>query len=258
MTPPTRPATVTRRVLHDEDLRRIHTAIRNATDTRELIIAAVGALYWALSAGTTTATDEIHPDRYAIPTSQWQTLLAAITGRAQAWGTAAEVGLELATRLMPGHYDDPTVPAPDLPLPDDRPTIFRFTLTRDAIDVIAACETYLDRLRTGYGPTSEIYQKALHSWHRALTAVLTMNTGAHTQVSRDGDLSLLAHTGSGMHFAVIFHPAIRRCTADGCPAVIADDGTTRPDRAGDPTPDHRHTPSYPVDAPHPGVWTLHS
>jgi len=78
-----------------------------------LLSATVGALYNALLSDTGRTIDQLpegdrlDPRDYAIPTSQWRAILAAITNRAQAWGTAAEVGLELALGLMPAHYDDP-------------------------------------------------------------------------------------------------------------------------------------------------------
>jgi hypothetical protein len=87
--------------------------------------------------------------------------------------------------------------------------------------VINACETHLDRLRTHYGPASSTYQDALHSWHRNLTALITMNTGAHTQVSKDTNISLFVHTSSGLVYALIFHGATRRCTTPGCDALLA-------------------------------------
>jgi hypothetical protein len=235
-----------RRVLSPEDLHRIHAAIRDAADTRQLLGTTLNALYTALSTDTDPAAGPIIPGRYAIPTSQWQAILAAITRRAEAWGTAAEVGLELATNLMPAHYDDPAVPAPDLPLPDYRPLEHRLTLSRDAVDVITACEAHLSRLRACYGPASEVYQSALHSWHRNLAALLTMNTGADTRV------------GTGLLYALIFHGATRRCTTAGCDALIDDDGTARPARTGAPVLDHEHTPSYPAGAARPGVWFVHS
>jgi hypothetical protein len=242
----TNPTDEIRRVLTDDEFQRIITAIRDATDTRQLLGAAMGALYNALLADTGRTLDQasegarVRPGDYAIPTSQWQAILAAATGRAQAWGTAAEVGLELALGLMPAHYDDPQAPVPDLALPDYRPSEHTITLSREAVDVIGDCEAHLGRLHTFYGAGSAIYQDALNSWHRNLTALITMNTGAHTRVSKDGTLSLFVRTSSGLVYALVFHGDTRRCTSPDCEALIDDDGTARPGRpAADPDDDRR-------------------
>ena len=262
-TTPNDPTAPVRRVLGSDDLDHIFYVIRAATGTGHLLDTVLAALYAALT-GEPSDTDAgitasgVHPDRYAIPTSQWQVITAAITNRAQAWGTAAEVGLELAMNLMPTQYAEPSVPAPNFALPDYRPIEYRLTLTRDAIDVISACELHLERLRAFYDPASDIYQTAVHSWHCNLTSLLTMNTGGHTIVSRDGDLSLFIRAGNGLVFALIFHEAARRCTGKGCAALIDDDGTTRPAWNGAAVRDHKHTPTYPVGAPRPGTWTFHS
>jgi hypothetical protein len=254
----TNPTTPVRRVLSPDELHRIHTVIRDAADTRQLLGTALGVLYDALSTDAEAEARPVIPSRYAIPASQWQAILTAMTQRAQAWGTAAEVGLELALNLLPAYYDNPAVPAPDLDLPDYRPAEFRITLTRDAVDVIAASEAHLAQLRDFYGPGSEIYQSALHSWHHNLSATLTMNSGSDTHVSKDGALSLFVRTSSGLVYGVIFHGTARYCTSDGCDALIDDGGTARPAHTGAAMRDHEHTPSYPVGAPRPGTWSFHS
>jgi hypothetical protein len=258
------PTSRVRRALTTDELHRILATIRDATDTRHLLNTAVAALYNALLADTSRTLDQL-PDgdrirrsNYALPTSQWQAILGAMTGRAQEWGTAAEVGLELAIALMPSHYHDPQIPVPDLTLPDYRPPEHAVTLSREAVDVIGACEAHLNRLCTAYGRASTVYQDALHSWHRNLAALVTMNTGAHTHVSKDGALSLFVHTSSGLVYALIFHGATRHCTNPGCDTPIADDGTARPSHIGAPVLDHAHTPSYPLDGPRPGAWSFHS
>jgi hypothetical protein len=247
-----------RTTLTDHDLHRIHAAVIDAADTRQLVETTLTILYDALAGGAGTHAGQITPQRYAIPTSQWLAILTAVTQRAQAWGTAAPVGLELALTLMPGHYHDPDVPAPDLNLPDYRPAEHRLTLTRDAVDVITDAEAHLGRLHTCYGSTSEIYQTALHSWHRSLAGLFSMDFGADTQISRDGELSLFVRTASGLVYALIHHGADRHCTDDGCHTLIGDDGTTRPASTGATVLDHEHTPSYPTDAPQPGSWSFHS
>ncbi|MBN1171089.1 MAG: hypothetical protein JXA67_02845 [Micromonosporaceae bacterium] len=249
-----------RRVLRPDELHRIHTMIHDAADTRQLLVLALGVLYDALLAtpGSGPTAQPIVPDRYALPSSQWQAILTAMTRRAEAWGTAAEIGLALATGLLPGQYDDPSVPAPDLRLPDYRPAEFRITLTRDAIDVITNCEAHLDQLHRYYGPISEVYQTALHSWHRNLTVLLTINAGSDLRLSGDGPLSLFVRASSGLTCGLIFHQVTRRCTIDGCDALIADDGAARPPHTGAAVGDHQHIPSYPLAAARPGTWSLHS
>jgi hypothetical protein len=243
----------------------IHAAAQAAQNTGQLLATAVRALYLALrdrtdhplQAEPPSLAELIRPGDYAIPTSQWQAILAALTGRAQAWGTAAEVGLELALSQLPAQYDDPDIPEPDLPLPDHRPTEHRVTFTRDAVDAVTACQAHLQRLRTFYGPASPAYRIAADSWHDRLAGLLTANTGADTRVNRDGNLSLLIHASSGLVYALVFHATARHCTTTGCGALIDDDGTTRGPRAGTEL-DHDHTPSYPIGAPTPGSWSLHS
>jgi hypothetical protein len=262
---PTHQPDPTRRVLTTDDLHVIQDAAEAAENTGHLLRTAVTALYTALrDRPDHLSQDErpspaqlIRPGDYAIPSSQWQAILAVITGRAQAWGTAAEVGLELALNLMPSHYDDPDVPEPDLPLPDHRPTEHRVTFTRDAIDVITACQTHLQRLRDHYHPTSATYRIAADSWHDRLAGLLSANTGADTHVNSYGNLGLLVRTSSGLFYALVFHADPRHCTTTECGALIDDDATPRAARTSTVL-DHDHTPSYPVGAPTPGHWSLHS
>jgi hypothetical protein len=85
-----------------------------------------------------------------------------------------------------------------------------------------------------------------------------MAFGATTQITRDGPLSLLI-TSTGHTYALIFHPDPRVCTNRGCGAVIDDNGNAHPPRTGTaPCPDDQHHPAYPLDAPQPGTWSLHS
>jgi len=253
-----------RRALSTTELQHILDAVRDATDTRQLLSTAIGALYTALLADTgrdlTQLPDgqQVRPGDYAIPATQWQAILTAITGRAQQWGTAAEVALAASVDYMPAQYNDPRVPAPTLTLPDYRPAQHIVVLHRDAVDVIAACQRHLDQLRAFYGPLSDTYQDASHSWHRNLTGLFTMTTGAHTHVGKDGPLSLIVRTSSGLLYGLLFHGATRRCTSDGCDALIADDGTARPSHTGTRVLDHPHLPSYPLDGPRPGTWTVHT
>lgn len=242
---------------------RLMAGIAEATSTAQLLTNTIRALYNALLADTGHTVDDFHagkrldPGNCAIPRSQWQALVAAITDRAAQWGTAATLALELVN-LMPGFYDDPTVPAPTLPKVDYRPEVHQLHVTRDATDVIAACDAHIHELGTYYGRQSRIYLDALDSWHHQLAQLFSMELGAHTRISADGRLSLLVSTGSGIVFGVIFHGALRRCTADGCAATIRDDGSAYPRYSGAPMAAHDHTPSYPLGAPQPGRWSFHS
>lgn len=245
-----------RHVLSAEDLTRIHTAIRDAADTKDLLTGTARTIYQALATITTESAAAVSAAGYALPTSQWLAILDAATQRAQQWGTHAEVALDLAMNLMPGQYDDPAVLAPELPLPDYRPQHYQLQLDRDTLDVIADCTRHLQHLHAAYGQQSPLYQDAMRSWTTALTTILSMGTGAVATVHRDGPLSLLAHTSSGLIYAVTFHGIARRCTVTGCGAHLADDGSTDP--ADKITADHEHVPSYPFGGPQPGTWTLHS
>jgi hypothetical protein len=93
----------------------------------------------------------------------------------------------------------------------------------------------------------------------ALSRLLSLGFGADTRVHRDGTLNLLVNTGSGFTYGLIFHGVTRRCTAgDGCTAAIADDGTAHTLRSTAVLAGHVHQPSFPLDAPRPGSWSLHS
>jgi hypothetical protein len=130
-------------------------------------------------------------------------------------------------------------------------------VTREAVDVITACWQRIRDLGDHFGWDSAHCLEASRSWHHVITGMFAMNLGAETRISRDGPLSLLVATGSGMVYGVIFHPTPRHCTIGGCTAAIADDGTIVGTVAG---PGHQedHVPSYPTDAPQPGHWRVHS
>jgi hypothetical protein len=248
-----------RRVLSDDSIADILTVIRDANSTSQLLEDTVRTLYRAIIAGGPAPTSSpIRPDDYALPVTQWQAIVGAVAARAEQWGTQAVIGLELAMFLMPGQYDDPTVPAPDMPLGDYQPPMRTIEWANDALDEVGAVSTYLDHLRTAYGPTSPLFFEAADSWLRALTAIITMNLGTTTAVSKDGPLSLLVQTGSGLVYAAVFHPAARRCTVADCGTHLRDDGTIQPVHADTPAPEHQHIASYPLDGPRPGTWSLHS
>ncbi len=251
-----------RRALTTDELDRIVAAVDAAGNTRALLNDALGGVFDALlcDRGTTLAeldpTHPLTPGEFAVPTVQWNAIVTAILDRAAEWGTAAQLTFDLVN-LMPASYDDPTVPAPTLTRTDRRPPVHQVHLTRDAVDVIAACEAHIGALAAHYGPGSQIHLDALTSWHRHLAGVFGMGMGADTHVSRDGDLSLLVTTASRIVYGLIFHGTARRCTTDGCHASLRDDGTCEPDR-DDAGGDHEHIPSYPIGSPRPGTWSFHS
>jgi hypothetical protein len=199
----------------------------------------------------------LEPSRYAIPTVQWTALTSAMTDRAAQWGTAAELALQLVT-IMPATYDDSDVATPVVPRIDHRPHVHTLTVTREAIDAIAAAAAHIHALGQFYGRDSRVYLDALETWHVHLSNLFALGFGADTRVSRDGDLSLFVHTASGIVYAIIFHGQHRRCTHPACGALIADDGTASAFTSTSTALDHGHTPSYPLSAPHPGTWSFHS
>jgi hypothetical protein len=252
-----------KRPLTDAEMDTLLSAISNASSTADLLHVAVVDLYTTLLAdeGKTLAdfsTDNrLDPSRYAIPTSQWTALSTAMTNRAAQWGTAAELALQLVAS-MPATYDDPDVPAPAVPRTDHRPHLHQLEVTREAIDAIAAADRHIGALGQFYGHDSQVYLDALESWHAQLSHLFALGFGAHTQVSRDGDLSLFVRTGCGLVYAVVFHGQHRRCTDPECGTLIADDGTATAFSSTSRIRDHDHSPSYPLDGPRPGSWSFHS
>jgi hypothetical protein len=255
-----------RRAFTDAEISSILHRIDAADSTAGLLTDTIRAVYDTLLSGSGLSMDtlpgggKLDPALFAIPTAQWQAIVTAVTSRAAAWGTAPELALELINRL-PASYDDPTVVAPAAvgALPDRRPTMLELHLTRDACDVIAAATHHIDVLTRFYGWHSHQATRAASSWTAALSRLLSLSFGATTNVRRDGDLSLHISTGSGYVYGIIFHADTRRCLAgDGCTAIIADDGTTRPQSSASVVAAHEHQPSFPLDGPHPGSWSLHS
>jgi hypothetical protein len=252
-----------RRALTDVELAGIFDAIAAATSTGDVLVATINGLYTALLADLGHTLDTLGPDQrlnptdFAIPTSQWKAIAAAATNRADEWGTAPSISINLIN-AMPSSYDDPTIPDPAPQLPDRRPVIHHLRVSREATDVIGACTEHVTALGHQFGLDSDIYQRAAASWQWHLTRLFAMGSGAETSITAEGRLSLLVTTSSGLVWAVIFHRTRRVCTVAGCPAVIGDDGTvsTTPTR---PVPaEHEHQPSYPLDAPTPGEWSAHS
>jgi hypothetical protein len=182
-------------------------------------------------------------------------LTTAITDRAAQWGTGPELALQLVN-TMPATYDDPTAAVPVVSRVHHRPEVHTLEVSREAIDAIAAADAHIHALSTHYGRDPDTYLDALESWHRHLSHLFDLGFGAHTRVSRDGDLSLFVHTACGLVYAVIFHGQHRRCTDPACGALIADHGATSAFTST--VLDHEHTPTYPLGAPRPGTWSSHS
>jgi hypothetical protein len=240
------------------------SAIDDATDSTRLWAAAVSGVYDALLAGTGRTLStlgegvRLDPDAFAIPTVQWQAITAAALGRANAWGTGAQVAVDLAN-LLPATYDDPTAPVPQWDRPDRRPPTHQLHVSRQACDVIAAATAHVRALARCYGTGSPRHLAAADSWLSALSMLFGLGLGAMTQVAADGELGLLVTTQSAVVYALVFEAQARCCVAgDGCTAVIADDATAHPPAAGAPVAQHRHEPSYPLGAPRPGRWSAHS
>jgi hypothetical protein len=257
------PAYRVQRALRPEELQSILERISAATDTHALFIATVYGALGPLLADDGIAVADLGPDRkanpshYAIPTSQWQAIVGAATDRAAAWGTGVHLGFAFAN-VMPMFYDDPDGSAPEVPRRDYRPLMHELHVSREACDVIAACEAHIQALREYYGTDSQTYQQAADSWHYQLAQLFSMSFGADTHIRRDDDLSLIVTTGGGTIYGLIFHAHRRHCMAETCSARIRDDATAYPSYLGAPVAEHDHIPSYPLNAPQPGIWSFHS
>ncbi|NUS44739.1 MAG: hypothetical protein HOQ24_13755 [Mycobacteriaceae bacterium] len=251
-----------RRALTDSEIGSLADRIAQAQSIPDLLAVAVHGLYDTLLAEHHRRFDDfdrdnpLDPQRFRIPTIQWQALADAVTSRADQWGCATTIALDLVN-IWPSTFDDPTVPDPTLAVIDRRPHQFDIHVSRDAADEIAACEQQLSLLAGYYGRASAQYLDALRSWQPLLVGLFTTRRGADTTVSRDGRLSLLV-TCDSLTYAAIFHGWRRRCTGTACGATASDDGTWHESDHSTPTADHVHTPNYPFDAPQPGTWSFHS
>jgi hypothetical protein len=260
----THPDIAAHRPLTEPELVNILSAIDAADSTRDVYAAVVAGVYDALLAdtGRSTATladgEKLDPSAFEIPSSQWQAVAQAAVGRAAQWGTGAALALQLVN-VMPSAYDDPTAVVPVLDLPDRRPYVHELHVSRDAADVIAAASAHVQALADFFGYGSQQHRRAERSWLPRLTQLFSLGMGADTQISRDGELSLLVYTGSGYLYGLFFHADARRCVAgDGCTAVIDDTGTAHVPHSSSVLADHEHVPAFPIDAPRPGQWSVHS
>jgi hypothetical protein len=262
----THPGVAAHRPLTESELAAILSAIDAADSTRDVYAAVVAGVYDALLAdtGRSTATlpdgENLDPSAFAIPSNQWQAIAQAAVSRAAQWGTGAALALQLVN-VMPSAYDDPTAVVPVLDLPDRRPYVHELHVSRDAADVITAATAHVQAqaLADFFGYGSQQHRRAERSWLPRLTQLFSLGMGADTQISRDGELSLLVRTGSGYLYGLIFHADTRRCVAgDGCTAVIDDTGTAHAPYSSSVLADHEHVPAFPIGAPRPGQWSVHS
>ncbi len=253
-----------RRALSEAEMISITAAIDAATSAAGIVTAVLRAVFGALVAPLGETLDGYGPDRkldprdFAIPEQQWAAITEACLSRADAFGARVTIAMDLLN-VLPATYDDPSAVVPPRSAVDHRPYEHVLTVSREAADVITACAQRCDALAQHFGEDSPEHRDAARSWQRNLALLFSMDFGARTRVTRDGDLSLLVSCGSGFTYALIFHPVQRRCTRDGCAAVIRGDGTTWTYRSGDPAcADRQHIPAYPLDAPAPGSWSFHS
>jgi hypothetical protein len=253
-----------RRPLTDTEMTTVRTAVTAATSPPEILVTIVTTVFTALLEPLEETLADYGPSRpldpraFAIPQTQWEAISEACLARADAVGGRMTLVMELIN-MMPASYNDPAVTTATAPVADQRPYEHVLTVSREATDVIAAASRRCGELARYFGEDSRQHREALGSWQAQLSRLFGMAFGAVTSVSRDGDLSLLVGTQSGLVYGIIFHTEHRGCTADGCHAVINDDGTTWTYLPGDPVcADSQHTPSYPLDAPNPGTWSFHS
>lgn len=251
MTPtPDQPTGTVRRPLTSQELADIYAAIAAATNPGNLVVATITATYTPLLASLgrtidTLGSEPINPNDFAVPSSQWQAVVAVATNRAHEWGAAVDVSLYLVN-TMPSSYDDPSIPDPTPEMPDRRPDMHHLHVSRMAIDVIEACADHVTALGLHFGIDSDIYRRAATTWQYHLAQLFSMRFGGETTITADGRMSLLVTAATGHVYGLIFHGTPRTCL--GCGTVITDNGD----------PEHIHQPSYPIDAPQPGEWSAHS
>lgn len=237
------------------------TAVEDLTQLLPIVVVAVYDTLLAdlgLSLNALPKGQQLDPRKFLIPAQQWEAISTAVTHRATVAGGRAAPAMSLVD-LLPSTYDDPAAPVPDLAGTDHRPDGLEVSLTRDAVEVITAAGHHIQALARHYGPGSREHVTAATTWLSALNQVISMSCRPRVRVVRDGTLSLLVHTSGGSTFAVIFHGDARHCTAgDGCTALIADDGTVHAPYPTTTVADHDHEPSFPLDAPRPGSWGVHS
>ena len=252
-----------RRALTFDEMTAILTRIIAAEFTT-LLDVAVAAVYDALladiglSLAGLPAGQQVDPRKFLIPTRQWTAISTAITHRTAAEGRHHALAISLID-VLPSTYDDPAAPVPDLRDTRAWPGDLEVSLTREAVGVITAAGHRIQALARHYGQGSREHVTATTTWLTGLNQVFTASCGSRVRVVRDGALSLLVHASGGYTFAVIFHGDARRCIAgDGCTALIADDGAAHTPNPTSTSIAHQHEPSFPLDGPRPGSWSVHS
>ena len=252
------------RALTGEEMTTICGEVDAARSAFAILTTLVRAVFTALLAplGESLADygpgHKLIPGQFAIPQTQWAAIADVAMARADAYGARAHLALEMID-VMPCTYEDQAAPVPPVRHVDHRPYEHVLTVAREATDAIAAASQHCDQLGASFGTGSREYQEAVSSWQHSLSRLFAMGLGAQTRVIRDGNLSLLVSSGSGLIYSIVFHPVQRRCLRDGCKAMINDDGHAWIYMRDDPVcADGDHTPSYPLDAPHPGTWLFHS
>jgi hypothetical protein len=175
-------ATPVRRAFTTTEMTAVIARIDAAESTGDLLATTIGSVYdillaeLGLSMGTLPTGQKVDPRHFAIPSSQWQAITGAGTERAAAWGTGAQLALELIN-MLPGTYDDPAAPVPERPRVDRRPHLLQLHITRDAVDVIAAANTHVNAIAACYGRESEQHLQAATSWLAGLSRLLSMGLG---------------------------------------------------------------------------------
>lgn len=252
-----------RRALSHSELTATLDAVQVADSTKEILAAVVQGVFGPLLTTVEESLADYGPDRtlepdaFAIPATQWVAIADACHARADAFGTRTEIALALAD-LMPVSYDDPAVTVALRPTVDHRPPEHVLTVAREATDEIAAASKRCEQLGTYFGASSPQHLNAVRSWQRGIGLVFSMTFGAATMITRHGSMSLLINSSSGYVYAFVFHPDPRVCTNPGCRAVIDDNGDAHARTGITPCPGGRHRTPYPLDAPRPGIWQLHS
>jgi hypothetical protein len=134
---------------------------------------------------------------------------------------------------------------------------YTFTITPEATATIARMHDHTRSLANYWGEKSTQYTQAATSLANVLARVFGGPMQENTRIWREGrpeELSLIVQTF--MTVGVIFHRDKRVCTDPECHAMIEDSGAAY--RFGGDVKVHDHTPSYPLDAPVPGTWSMHS
>src|SRR5689334_9550909 len=109
-----------RRALTGDELTHILDRVDAAEDTGQVLATVVRAVYDTLLADIGLRLDalpagqQLDPRQFLIPARQWETITDTVTARAAAWGTGAQLALELIN-VMPSTYEDPDAWVPDRP-----------------------------------------------------------------------------------------------------------------------------------------------